>query len=156
MPRGSLFAEMGLDLVELDRRVTEDYRAKLAGKPNAPWLDTNVWEEWQWGTDPNESFHPDVMMNENHLIGFFLARYMAAHFDAAGQQDISSILPPPISLMEGKPCNFTLRQLKATVQNLQYQWAREKVSQRKGCDAFLDACMCRSTISLSTRLPPVA
>lgn len=132
------------DLVELDRRISEEYASKASGGAlGTPWLQLHTWERWLWGTNPHEEFHPDVMMNENHLLGLFLARYMATYYEQAAQANLSALLPRPLHLFPCKAADLTLRQLRDTVQNLQCYWMRERAYEMPNSMAFLDACMCR-------------
>ena len=31
--------------------------------------------DWLWGTDPEEPFHADVLLNRNQLLGLMVCRY---------------------------------------------------------------------------------
>lgn len=136
--------EPPIDLVELDSRISSEYDAMKSGSVlPEPWLEMRVWDMWLWGVNPHEEIHQDVMLNKSHLLGLFLARYMATHYQVAGQQKMEKLLPAPLCLFPGLAQTWTLRQLRDTVQNLQVHWADARAYDQPHCEPFLDACMCR-------------
>ena len=38
-----------------------------------------IWHEWLWGTDPEEQYHVDVLLNRNHLLALLVCRYKFLH-----------------------------------------------------------------------------
>lgn len=86
-------------------------------------LPTEAWHEWLWGTDPEEPYHADVLMNRNHLLGILVCRYKflkgrspeeggCAYFVA---QNRLSIMDKPVDRM-------SWRELKDTVANILIEW----------------------------------
>jgi hypothetical protein len=84
-------------------------------------LPAEAWHEWLWGTDPEEAYHLDVLLNRNHLLGLLVCRYKhlngrevggSAYF--AAQQRLT-IMDKPVERM-------TWRELKDTVANVLFEW----------------------------------
>lgn len=86
-------------------------------------LPAEAWHEWLWGTDPEEPYHMDVLLNRNHLLGLLICRYKfirgrrpeeggCAYFAA---QNRLTIMDKPLDRM-------TWRELKDTVANILIEW----------------------------------
>ncbi len=89
-------------------------------------LPEHVWHEWLWGTDPEEEYHIDVLLNRNQLLGVLVCRYkrltQAAPVSTAtsvqpagGQKDRMTIMDTPVHKM-------TWRELKDTMANILFEW----------------------------------
>lgn len=85
-------------------------------------LPAGVWHEWLWGTDPEEAYHLDVLLNRNQLLGLLVCRYKfmkgreqgtgSAYFAA---QHRLTIMDKPVEVM-------TWRELKDTMSNILVEW----------------------------------
>jgi hypothetical protein len=85
-------------------------------------LPAGVWHEWLWGTDPEEAYHLDVLLNRNQLLGLLVCRYKfmkgreqgtgSAYFAA---QNRLTIMDKPVEAM-------TWRELKDTMANILVEW----------------------------------
>jgi hypothetical protein len=105
-----------------------------------------VWAQWLWGSEPEEAFAPEVLLNRNQLLGLLVCRYKHRHAAPAGE-------PPPepsrLTLMDKPPAEMTWRELKDTLANVQIEWPSflqrlEKNLQRDtnllAVKALVDAC----------------
>lgn len=82
-------------------------------------LPQEVWHEWLWGTDPEEEYHIDVLLNRNHLLGLLVCRFKhlkctdgGASFGAGSRM---TIMDKPVQSM-------SWRELKDTVANVLIEW----------------------------------
>jgi len=86
-------------------------------------LPTEAWHEWLWGTDPEAPYHPEVLLNRNHLLGLLVCRY----------KSLKGVGPPEdgtayyaaqnrLSIMDKPVASMTWRELKDTVANLLIEW----------------------------------
>jgi hypothetical protein len=104
-----------------------------------------MWEAFLWEHSPTRSCPIKVLMNACHLAGLVLARYIAA----AEDPDCSSLAhyfgeSSRLALHEKvAPKDFTLRQLRDTVQNVQILWDGEGAVANPGTRPVLDACFHR-------------
>jgi hypothetical protein len=77
--------------------------------------------EWLWGTDPEEAYHADVLLNRNHLLGLLVCRHK--HLCAAkvgGPEHYAAF--ERMTIMD-KPVQYmTWRELKDTVANILLEW----------------------------------
>lgn len=90
-------------------------------------LPSETWHEWLWGTDPEEAYHMDVLLNRNQLLGLLICRYKflttpassstPAHGPPVGTKDRMTIMDTPVSRM-------TWRELKDTVANILFEWPK--------------------------------
>jgi hypothetical protein len=75
--------------------------------------------EWLWGTDPEEEYHADVLLNRNHLLGLMVCRHK--HLTAQGGPEHYAVFER-MTIMD-KPVQYmTWRELKDTVANLLLEW----------------------------------
>ena len=37
-------------------------------------ITTELVHDWMWGTDPEEAYHADVLLNRNQLLGLMVCR----------------------------------------------------------------------------------
>ena len=82
-------------------------------------LPDSVWNEWLWGTDPEEAYHVDVLFNRNQLLGLLVCRFKHFHstpapYEAAPAHRMT-IMDKPIHAM-------SWRELKDTVANILLEW----------------------------------
>jgi hypothetical protein len=84
-------------------------------------LPGEAWHEWLWGTDPEEAYHLDVLLNRSHLLGLLVCRYKflngreqggSAYFAA---QNRLTIMDKPVERM-------SWRELKDTMTNVLLEW----------------------------------
>ena len=79
-------------------------------------LPAQVWDEWLWGSDPEEPCDPEVLLNRNHLLGVLVCRFK-------GLQD-----GPPLrtagrlEIIDKHPHDMSWRELKDTLSNVQLEW----------------------------------
>ena len=85
-------------------------------------LPEQLWDEWLWKTDPEESFAPEVLLNRCHLLGFLfcLSRGLDAWDAESGGRGVDP--QERLTLMEKPVRDMTLRELKDTIENLQIEW----------------------------------
>lgn len=75
--------------------------------------------EWLWGTDPEEEYHADVLLNRNHLLGLMVCRHK--HLTAQGGPEHYAVFER-MTIMDKPVQNMTWRELKDTVANLLLEW----------------------------------
>jgi hypothetical protein len=82
-------------------------------------LPDTVWDDWLWGTDPEEPYHMDVLLNRNQLLGLLVCRYKHAHTDPCPHT-----MPPAhrMTIMSKQIHEMTWRELKDTVANILFEW----------------------------------
>ena len=85
-------------------------------------LPPETWHEWLWGTNPEEEYHMDVLLNRNHLLGLLVCRYKhlnqtESSLGSSGfsQGNRMTIMDKPVHLM-------TWRELKDTMANVLLEW----------------------------------
>jgi hypothetical protein len=137
---------------EVNRNVEEAWSHRASGRcmgdiPISPRFFTDLaWEQWLWHEDPNEEAHADILMNRMQLLGLLIARFRAAYQDVhhASSSTLETILMPPgkhlndaaksrlrrMALFDHIPVNkLTLRQLRDSLENMQVQWVKERISE---------------------------
>ena len=84
-------------------------------------LPPETWHEWLWGTDPEEPYHVDVLLNRNHLLGLLVCRYKHLKGQELGEstyyaaQHRLTIMDKPVEAM-------SWRELKDTLANILIEW----------------------------------
>jgi hypothetical protein len=84
-------------------------------------LPAETTHEWLWGTDPEEPYHADVLLNRNHLLGLLVCRYKhLSTRKVSGPENYPvfermTIMDKPVQYM-------SWRELKDTVANLLLEW----------------------------------
>lgn len=86
-------------------------------------LPAEAWHDWLWGTDPEEAYHQDVLLNRNQLLGLLVCRYkfLRGREPADGgntyfaAQNRLTIMDKPVERM-------SWRELKDTVANVLIEW----------------------------------
>ena len=81
-------------------------------------LPTWLWHEWLWGSDPEENFHVDVLLNRNQLLGLLICRYKQWQM----QEGPLLAHGHRLCLMDKSVMQMNLRELKDTLANLQLEW----------------------------------
>jgi hypothetical protein len=134
-PRPPPAAEATRDLAALNRDL------EASGE-----LPPAVWAEWLWGSEPEEGFAPEVLLNRNQLLGLLVCRYKHRHAAPSGgparPQD-------RLSLMEKEPAAMSWSELKDTLANVQIEWPaflqrlernRQVDANLMGVKALVDGC----------------
>lgn len=98
-------------------------------------LPEQTWHEWLWGTDPEEAYHVDVLLNRNHLLGLLVCR--CKYLQTQAQATTLPSRPPPqkqqvegqgmsasnrMTIMDTPVECMTWRELKDTVSNILFEW----------------------------------
>lgn len=108
--------------MESNRVELSTLNAQLAAVGELP---EEIWHEWLWGTDPEEPFHMDVLLNRNHLLALLICRFK--HMNSSegegrlgpgsgfSQGNRMTIMDKPIRSM-------TWRELKDTMANVLFEW----------------------------------
>lgn len=82
-------------------------------------LPSEIWHEWLWGTDPEEPYHMDVLLNRNHLLGLLVCKFKHLNTTEAsmsfGAGSRMTIMDKPVETM-------SWRELKDTVANILIEW----------------------------------
>jgi hypothetical protein len=78
-----------------------------------------VWAQWLWGSEPEEAFAPQVLLNRNQLLGLLVCRYKRRHAPPASSRPQER---GRLSLMDKAPADMTWRELKDTLANVQIEW----------------------------------
>ena len=95
-------------------------------------LPDQIWHEWLWGTDPEEAYHIDVLLNRNQLLGLLVCRFKylrsdpATTFAAAHQIEQSTAGGPSATarmiIMDTPVHQMSWRELKDSVANILFEW----------------------------------
>ena len=81
-------------------------------------LPRSVWALWLWGSDMDEPFSPEILLNRNQLLGVMVCRYKHRHASARpGRQGYGRF-----ALMDKDVDAMTWRELKDTLANVQIEW----------------------------------
>lgn len=78
-----------------------------------------VWAQWLWGSEPEEAFAPEVLLNRNQLLGLLVCRYKHRHAPPPGARPHE---PSRLTLMDKPPAEMSWRELKDTLANVQIEW----------------------------------
>ena len=81
-------------------------------------LPEEIWHEWLWGTDPEEPYHMDVLLNRNHLLGLLVCRYKHLNTPEAAPGCSASRM----TIMDKPVRDMSWRELKDTVANVLFEW----------------------------------
>jgi hypothetical protein len=117
-----------------------DLNRHLAAKGE---ITVEVVHDWLWGTDPEEPYHVDVLLNRNHILGLMVCRYKhlvtrdtdRPEYHSTNQR--MTIMDKPIQYM-------TWRELKDTVANILLEWPafldrlRENLRSKQNLKQVLD------------------
>lgn len=90
-------------------------------------LPPEIWHEWLWGTDPEEAYHMDVLLNRNQLLGLLVCRYKHLTTPLARPTAVGVATPTPtpkdrMTIMDTPVHRMTWRELKDTVANILFEW----------------------------------
>lgn len=83
-------------------------------------LPAETWQEWLWGTDPEEPYHFDVLLNRNHLLGLMICRYK--HLNMAEAEAGTGESAPRMTIMDKPVSGMSWRELKDTMANVLFEW----------------------------------
>jgi hypothetical protein len=109
-----------------------------------------VWTEWIWGSNPEETFEPSILMNRSHLLGLIACRHMSNMEPPSAVS--SQAADERMSLVAKQPSAFSLRELRDTVDNLLIEWPQFVVRLSKNPNAaqnldavarLIDGCFAR-------------
>ena len=109
-------------------------------------LPAAVWTEWLWGSEPEEAFAPEVLLNRNQLLGLLVCRYKHLNAPPAGARPLEH---GRLSLMDKDPAGMTWSELKDTLANVQIEWPaflqrlernRQVEANLLGVKALVDGC----------------
>lgn len=100
--------------------LTELYDRLESHKTLAP----EIWHEWLWGTDPEEPYHMDVLLNRNQLLGLLVCRYKYLSSTGPNCPASSCQLSAKdrMTIMDTPVVSMTWRELKDTVANILFEW----------------------------------
>jgi hypothetical protein len=93
-------------------------------------LPPDTWHEWLWGTDPEETYHVDVLLNRNHLLGLLVCRYKFLTQPPLPPPPTTQQPPPQAAakaedrmvIMDKPVRDMSWRELKDTVANVLFEW----------------------------------
>jgi hypothetical protein len=107
--------------------------------------------DWLWGTDPEEAYHVDVLLNRNHLLGLMVCRYKHMVSQTGGGSECYAA-NQRMTIMDKPVQQMTWRELKDTVANILLEWPafldrlreniRSKQNLRQVCASFLPSPAC--------------
>jgi hypothetical protein len=84
-------------------------------------ITTEMVHDWLWGTNPEEAYHVDVLLNRNHLLGLMVCRYKHMVTSTQGGPECYA-MNQRMTIMD-KPVQYmTWRELKDTVANILLEW----------------------------------
>jgi hypothetical protein len=84
-------------------------------------LPKETWHEWLWGTDPEEPYHVDVLLNRNHLLGLMVCRYKNLKGREIGES-VYYAAQQRMTIMDKPVEEMSWRELKDTVANILVEW----------------------------------
>lgn len=82
-------------------------------------LPDTVWNYWLWGTDPEEAYHMDVLLNRNQLLGLLICRYKHRHSEGCCAESVPA---HRMTIMDKPIHSMTWRELKDTLANILFEW----------------------------------
>ncbi len=99
-------------------------------------LPENVFDDWLWRSDPEESYAKEVLMNKSQLLGFLVCLCKGVQ-----STECQGGIPDRLRLMDKSVSEMTLRELKDTIDNLQIEWPLflERLESNPNAQANLDA-----------------
>jgi hypothetical protein len=78
----------------------------------------HVFHQFLWGSNPFETYHPDILYNRNHLLGLLICR----HCCNGNPPESLELTADRFILSEIPPHKMTLKQIKDTFANIQFEW----------------------------------
>jgi hypothetical protein len=85
-------------------------------------LPAEMWHEWLWGTDPEEAYHIDVLLNRNHLLGLLVCRYKHLNQAESSLGTSGFSQGNRMTIMDKPVHSMTWRELKDTMANVLLEW----------------------------------
>lgn len=109
--------------------IEEAYAQYVKNEPlPEEFLPSNMWTEWLWGFNPEQHCGIECLMNRSHLLGLLLARYRAIYQVQYQKSErtlldiLGSSRDARLCLFDAPVANYSLRQLRDTLQNIQLNW----------------------------------
>jgi hypothetical protein len=105
-------------------------------------LPDEAWDEWLWGTDPEEPYSPELLLNRCQLLGLLICLYKGMQQQAAVASSLAGDAETSrLTLMEKPVAAMSLRELKDTMENLQVEWPTflKRLPQNPNAQANLNA-----------------
>jgi hypothetical protein len=85
-----------------------------------------IWHEWLWGTDPEEQYHVDVLLNRNHLLALLVCRYKFLHQAIPSEPEAAVVKKRDdqqrMTIMDTPVHRMSWRELKDTLANILFEW----------------------------------
>jgi hypothetical protein len=115
-------------------------------------LDPSVFQDWLWGTNPEDPCHIDVLFNRNQLLGLLVCRYKAQHILSHGSSQQQPDSMDRMVIMDKPIAEMTWRELKDTMANVLLEWPTylDRIRKRirfhqmvRNVHRFVDACAAR-------------
>lgn len=78
--------------------------------------------EWLWGTDPEEPYHVDVLLNRNQLLGLMVCRHKFLRGRVLCSESTYFAAQHRLTIMDKPVQQMTWRELKDTVANILIEW----------------------------------
>ena len=85
-------------------------------------LPEDVWTRWLWQTDAEEPLSPTVLLNRSHLLGLLVSRHQGRRQPRAQPAPARGPGDERMRLMDKRPADMSLRELRDTVDNLLLEW----------------------------------
>jgi len=80
-------------------------------------LPNSIYHDWLWGTDPEELFDRNVLLNRNHLLGLLVCRHKHYTIGNTDTQPMNRL-----TIMDKQVSAMTWREFKDTLSNLLFEW----------------------------------
>lgn len=161
-----------LSLAQLNALVDDGWRLRFCNLPVRTDLlgdrfpTQHLWHIWLWEADPEEPFKTEILMNRNQMTGLLLAR-VAASVDAARHESIDTVASIirreyrtdwphtfSINLTDAPIREYTLRELRDTLQNIQMAWVKFRIFEtRNGIREALGSLFHRFGVLASVAAP---
>jgi hypothetical protein len=92
-------------------------------------LPDDVWVRWLWQTDPEEPVLASVLLNQSHLLGLLVCRHQAmlagrGRTPVCGGSLAGDEASERIRVVDKRPAEMSLREVRDTVDNLLIEWPR--------------------------------
>lgn len=85
-------------------------------------LPAEALHEWLWGTDPEEPYHTDVLLNRNQLVGLMVCRHKFLQGRQSAGESIYFAAQHRLTIMDKPVQRMSWRELKDTVANILIEW----------------------------------
>jgi hypothetical protein len=122
-----------------------------------------LWDEWLWFCNPSEDCSVELLLNRCHMIGLLLARYKAVSYVDLDLKSIQEIIFSDnndnnnninlLCLIPGPISEYTLRELRDALQNIQIHWISAKALEIPSIGDVIDALFHRFGVLASSEWP---